>query len=72
MITQIGIISGELLNVLEENGDLDTVSLMALLKEKNPEVPPEVFYMAVGWLAREGYIVLIKIKEGVYRICLKK
>ena len=52
MITRIGIISGEIITLLEESKCSMTVQKLSyLLKE-----PQEWVLMSVGWLLREGYL----------------
>ncbi|MFH1359966.1 MAG: winged helix-turn-helix domain-containing protein [Candidatus Omnitrophota bacterium] len=56
MITRIGIVSGEILMVLEKQ------NRSIRLKEFSEFVnhPPEMILMSIGWLAREGYV---QVKE---------
>lgn len=54
MITWIGLCAGEIWRYLDRhNGE---ASLKALLSEI--DAPKETILMAVGWLAREGYILI--------------
>ena len=53
MITWIGLCAGEIWRYLDEHDG--TGSLKALLSGIN--APEETVLMAVGWLAREGYIL---------------
>lgn len=55
MITQIGIVAGEIWNFLEENSP---VSLSNILKEI--DIPNDLVLMSLGWLAREGHVTLTK------------
>ena len=54
MITQIGIVAGKILNLLE--GSDSPVSLDEV--EFCIDEPSEMIFMSLGWLAREGYIHL--------------
>jgi hypothetical protein len=54
MITIIGLVAGEIWNYLEQHGKLvKTGDLVAGLQKDRDTV-----MMSVGWLAREGHIVL--------------
>jgi hypothetical protein len=53
MITKIGIVAGEIWHFLEKR---DKVSLDDIVKQV--DAPREVVLMSIGWLAREGHIVL--------------
>ena len=65
MITEIGIVAGEIWNSLEKLGE---VSLDELIKEIDR--PKDVICMSLGWLAREGHVLLKKDGDG-YKICLR-
>jgi len=67
MITQIGIMAGEIWHYLEDNEKADTLENIV----KSGDKPRDIVLMSVGWLAREGHIVL----EGSapdYRVSLRK
>ncbi len=67
MITQIGIMAGEIWHYLEDNGKADTLENIV----KSGDKPRDIVLMSVGWLAREGHIVL----EGEapdYKVSLRK
>ncbi len=53
MITEIGITAGDIWHYLEKHG---TATLTALVK--NTSQPKELVLMSLGWLAREGHVVL--------------
>jgi len=66
MITQIGIVAGEVWHYLDGHGKVKLEGLI-----KNIEKPRGTILMSVGWLAREGHILL----EGAdpdYDISLRK
>ncbi|MDP8216313.1 MAG: winged helix-turn-helix domain-containing protein [Candidatus Kaelpia imicola] len=65
MITEVGIVAGEIWNYLDKNG---RVSLKKLIS--NIEKPKEIILMSLGWLAREGHVVLEGKKD--YKISLRK
>lgn len=52
MITEIGIVSGEILNLLEEKKI--PVSIDEI--KSHLDEPMDVIYMSIGWLIREGYV----------------
>lgn len=66
MITnEIGLNAGKIWNTLFDEGEQPVKNLIKKLKMTSPD-----FYMAVGWLAREGKIFHFE-KDGVLTICLK-
>ena len=66
MITEIGIVAGEIWHFLEKHG-LSTLSALT----KGLERPHEWVLMCVGWLAREGH-VLVKQQGNDYTVELRK
>ncbi len=65
MITEIGIVAGEIWNSLEKLGE---VSLDDIVKEIDR--PKDIVYMSIGWLAREGH-VLLKKDGDAYKVHLR-
>ena len=65
MITEIGIVAGEIWNSLEKLGE---VSFDELIKEI--ERPKDIICMSLGWLAREGHVLLKKDGDD-YKIRLR-
>ena len=59
MITEIGIVAGEIWQILDQMDRCDVEQLCATLKR-----PPELILMSLGWLCREGHIRLIRQDEG--------
>lgn len=53
MITQIGIAAGEIWHFLEGK---DKVALEDI--KKHVDISHEVILMSIGWLAREGHVIL--------------
>lgn len=53
MITQIGIIAGEIWNFLDKNKKARLSDIITGIDKSR-----EVVLMSIGWLAREGHIVL--------------
>lgn len=54
MITKIGIVAGEIWHFLENNKKSATLNSIV----ENIDKPRDAILMSVGWLAREGHIVL--------------
>jgi len=54
MITEIGIVAGEIWHFLDEHGPV--VSLAEIVK--GIERPRELALMSLGWLAREGHVIV--------------
>ena len=53
MITKLGIIAGEIWHILENK---DKVNLEDIIRSM--DAPKETVLMSIGWLAREGHVVL--------------
>lgn len=66
MITEIGIVAGEIWHYLDAHGE----SLLSVMV-KHIEKPRDLILMSVGWLAREGHVVLVS-QNGDYKISLRK
>ncbi len=63
MITEIGIVSGEILTALDEiDTPLDIQQLFLYV-----DAPQDVITMGIGWLIREGYVHL-HFENGHYFI----
>jgi len=66
MITEIGIVAGEIWNFLDKHGQVDLEQLITGIEKSR-----ELTFMSLGWLSREGH-VLFK-KNGLdYKISLRK
>jgi len=66
MITEIGIVAGEIWQFLEKK---ERVMLEELFKKIDKS--KELILMSLGWLAREGHVILEK-KEDTYDVRLRK
>ena len=66
MIIEIGIVAGEIWHYLDQHGEASLSDLA-----KGIERTPENVLMSLGWLAREGHVVLVKVNSD-YRITLRK
>jgi hypothetical protein len=66
MITEIGIVAGDIWHFLDQHGE---VALSALVKgiDKNRDN----VLMSLGWLAREGHVILRQV-EGDYKVSLRQ
>lgn len=58
MITEIGITAGDIWHHLEENGEVELEALVKGTKQDEKRV-----LMSLGWLAREGHIIVLKKKD---------
>ncbi len=68
MITRIGLVAGDIWSYLDKNGgaaEMEDV-IKAVDKDRN------IALMSVGWLAREGHVVLEETKGSSYTVRLKK
>lgn len=66
MITELGIVAGEIWHFLDEHGQSTLSGLVAGLDK-----PRETILMSLGWLAREGHVKLDQ-QDGDYTIELRK
>jgi hypothetical protein len=66
MITEIGIAAGDIWHFLDQHGE---VTLSALIS--GIEKPRETVLMSLGWLAREGHVVLQQT-EVDYKVSLRR
>lgn len=66
MIIEIGIVAGEIWHYLDQKGE---VSLSEL--KKGIDRSPENIMMSLGWLAREGHVILLQVNND-YRVSLRK
>ncbi len=66
MITELGIVAGDIWHFLDEHGQSTLAHLIASLDK-----PRDTILMSLGWLAREGHVKLDKEGED-YKIELRK
>ena len=66
MITQIGIVAGEIWHYLDKNGEVFFSELYVGIKQ-----PKDIALMSVGWLAREGHVI-VRAEGQDYRVSLRK
>lgn len=65
MITEIGITAGEIWHYLDEHGQVVLSQLTSGIDK-----PRDVILMSLGWLAREGHVILEGEKD--YKIYLRR
>lgn len=66
MITEIGIVAGEIWHLLDKHGKADISHIF-----EGIDKPRDIILMSLGWLAREGHIVLNK-KNDEYSVTLRQ
>lgn len=60
MITEIGIVAGEIWHVLDKNNSMPLDTLVDKLKRSR-----DLVLMSLGWLAREGHVTLAPGDRGL-------
>jgi len=66
MITEIGIVAGEIWHYLDQHGEV-SFSVLA----KGIDKPRDNVLMSLGWLAREGHVIVQQTGDD-YKISLRK
>ena len=66
MITEIGITAGDIWHYLDHHGDVTFTQLAQAI-----DMPKDLIFMSLGWLAREGHIILNKEADN-YKISLRR
>ena len=66
MITEIGIVAGDIWHFLDQHGEVLLSDLV-----KGVEKPRDNILMSLGWLAREGHVILQQI-DSDYKVSLRK
>jgi len=66
MIIEIGIVAGDIWHYLDQQGATTLTSLISGLDK-----PKDLILMSLGWLAREGHVILQKEGQD-YSIALRK
>ncbi len=67
MITEIGIVAGEIWHFLDKQGKSANIDAILKISDKDRDT----VFMSIGWLAREGHIVLSGEKPQ-YNVSLRK
>ncbi len=66
MITEIGIIAGEIWHYLDEHGEASFARLASGIEQ-----PKELALMSLGWLAREGHVI-VRQDGNDFIVCLRR
>ena len=66
MITEIGIVAGDIWHNLDQHGEATLTDLV-----RGIDKPRDNVLMSLGWLAREGHVVVNQI-EGDYLVNLRR
>ncbi|MBL7081274.1 MAG: winged helix-turn-helix domain-containing protein [Candidatus Omnitrophica bacterium] len=66
MIIEIGIVAGEIWHFLDEQGEATLSHLISRIDK-----PRDTILMSLGWLAREGHVILEE-EDGAFKINLRK
>jgi hypothetical protein len=66
MITEIGIVAGDIWHFLDQHGEATLSALVKGIDKDRDNV-----LMSLGWLAREGHVILRQI-EGDYKVSLRQ
>lgn len=66
MITEIGITAGDIWHFLDQHGEVTLVQLV-----EGIDKPRDNVLMSLGWLAREGHVILQQINAD-HKISLRK
>ena len=66
MIIEIGIVAGEIWHYLDKHGEVVFSEMVAGIKQ-----PRDLALMSVGWLAREGHVV-VREEGKDYRVSLRQ
>ena len=62
MITELGIVAGDIWHYLDQHGESTLSSLV-----EHCDKPRDMILMSVGWLAREGHVTL-QAEGSDYRV----
>ncbi|HDM08566.1 MAG: hypothetical protein B6D53_01005 [Candidatus Omnitrophica bacterium 4484_49] len=65
MITEIGIVAGEIWHYLDQHGKVSFSELVSSIDK-----PRDLILMSLGWLAREGHVILEGNED--YLVSLRK
>ncbi len=66
MITRIGLAAGEIWQILEDSETIDFQEL-----QRRADYAEDILLMSIGWLAREGHIVICDDPSG-FRVSLRR
>ena len=66
MITEIGIVAGEIWHYLDEHGDSSFNAIAGDIQRSK-----DLVFMSLGWLAREGHVV-VRQAGREYQVALRR
>jgi hypothetical protein len=66
MITEIGIVAGDIWHYLDQHGEVTLAELV-----RGIDKPRDNVLMSLGWLAREGHVILQQ-NQSEYRVSLRR
>jgi hypothetical protein len=66
MIIGIGIVAGDIWHYLDQQGEVTFSEIV-----KGIDKPRDLVLMSLGWLAREGHVILQQI-DGDYKVSLRR
>ena len=66
MITEIGIVAGEIWHYLDEHGEVPFSQVVRTIDR-----PKELALMSLGWLAREGHVI-VRPESTDFHIALRR
>jgi len=66
MITEIGIVAGDIWHFFDNRGEVSFTELV-----NGIDKPRDNLLMSLGWLAREGHVIVQQI-DSDYKISLRK
>lgn len=67
MITEIGIVAGDIWHFLDQKEEVSLSELVRGIDKERDNV-----LMSLGWLAREGHVILQEAGGNEYRVSLRK
>jgi len=66
-ITEIGIVAGEIWHYLDQHGEVSLNELARGIERQR-----DLVLMSVGWLAREGHVIVKEDGQQDYRVWLRE
>ncbi|MFA6349597.1 MAG: winged helix-turn-helix domain-containing protein [Candidatus Omnitrophota bacterium] len=66
MITEIGIVAGDIWHYLDTHGEVSLIQLVKSIDKSRDNV-----LMSLGWLAREGHVIL-RQEQNDYKVALRR
>jgi hypothetical protein len=66
MITEIGIVAGDIWHYLDQHGEVKFSELV-----RGIDKPRDLVLMSLGWLGREGHVILQQVGQD-YKVSLRR